>query len=96
MSDSDIGLPTYLGHLLFTLYIRTYVLSFAYTILGLSSSHHQQSVCNDIHDISSYEYDYRIDHVIHTFIGKNGLSCDRYHVAYKLNHTFMSCLYSLK
>ena len=41
MSDRDIGLLARLGHLLFTLYIRTYVLSFAYTILGVSFSHCQ-------------------------------------------------------
>ena len=30
--DSDMGLLTHLGHLLFTLYIRTYMLSFGYVI----------------------------------------------------------------
>ena len=38
--DSDIRHPAHLGHILFTLYIRTYVLSFGYAILGFSSSHH--------------------------------------------------------
>ena len=40
--DSDIRLWAPLGHLLFTLYMRTYVLPFFYAILGFSSSHRQQ------------------------------------------------------
>ena len=42
--DSDIRLPAHLGYLLFTLYIRIYVLSFGYAILGFSSSHHQHVI----------------------------------------------------
>ena len=42
VSNNNIGLSAHLGHLLFNLYIRTYVLSFGYTILGLSYSRRQQ------------------------------------------------------
>ena len=46
LSDSDIGLLTHLGHLLFTLYIRTYVLTFGYVtsrVFSFSSSTWYQS-----------------------------------------------------
>ena len=44
LSNSDIGLSTNLGHLLFTLNIKTYGLSFGYVILGFSSSHRQHAI----------------------------------------------------
>ena len=44
LSDSDIGLSTHLGNLQFNFYIRTFILSFAYVILGLSSSQHQHNI----------------------------------------------------
>ena len=34
LSNSDNGLLAHIGHLLFTLYIGTYILSFGYAILG--------------------------------------------------------------
>ena len=43
MLDSDIGLSTHLQHLIFTLYIRTYVLSFVYIIIKFSCSHRDYS-----------------------------------------------------
>ena len=42
--DSDIGLSAHLGYLLFTLYIRTYVLSFGHAILVFFSSHRQHII----------------------------------------------------
>ena len=42
VSNSDISLLAHLGHLVFTFYIRIYVLSFAYAILEFSCSHRQQ------------------------------------------------------
>ena len=51
VSNSDIKLPAHLGHFLFALYIRNYVLSFGYAILGFSSSHCQHISINLVDEI---------------------------------------------